>query len=410
MRRLTPPLITVALLPRRNSSHLSSVVRNVSITFRGARTMSPCRTVTTMALCEASSDAPADFTSFEVESELSLAYEDLEQLQSALQGFGPSSTLASANTRQVATPLLSTSTASSSGSLMPPQMKPSMTSASPVLYPPKSLIRSQPIVLPPLLQRPRWCNVVHERYTESLPGYVDACAKVLEHIRNMWKAQAAGGRRREKAEGHGFPEHVSNLLRHAHADALLVLLEGVTGTDHGGPVFADGAAPFHVEVILHLVRMLADRSVELSGKHMAHLSKLLLGCPHLLTAAPPSQNDFSRALVAEMQDEVWNVFTCLCYATRRCVRRQQNFDCLEALLCGVYMRVHRVPNTMRNSFRAVEPHVWPLRCFGALWIRLTAHGGANTPVIASRHVSWRRCGRQRYATSCIAACSAVLRR
>ncbi|CAJ04235.1 hypothetical protein LMJF_24_0430 [Leishmania major strain Friedlin] len=344
MRRLAPLLTT--------APSLSSVVLNVSSAYGGARAVSPCRTMTTMAVCEASSDALTTFTSFEVESELSLAQDDLEQLQLDLQSVRASSNAsASARTRHASTPSPSRLAASSSVSLTPPPMKISVASTPSLRCPPLPLGRPQPVVLPALLQRPRWRNVVHERYRASVPGYVDACAQVLGNVRNMWEVCAANRRRREEASDSCFAEHVSTLLRHAHADALLVLLEGVAGAHHGGDVFADGAALFRCELILHLVRSLARRPVELSGKHMAHLSKLLLSCPQLLTAAPPSQNYLAQALVAEVQEEVWSSFTCLCYATRRSLRRRQNVDCLEALLCGVYMRAHHEPATLQSSGR-----------------------------------------------------------
>ncbi|CBZ08723.1 hypothetical protein, unknown function [Leishmania infantum JPCM5] len=344
MRRLAPLLTT--------APSLSSVILNGPSTYGGARAMSPCRAITTMAVCEASSDALTTFTSFEVESELSLAQEDLEQLQSVLQSVRSSSnTPASAKMRHVSTPSPSRPAASSSVSVTPPSMKSSVASTPPLRGHPLPLVRPQPVALPALLQRPRWHNVVHEQYRASVSGYVDACAQVLANVRSMWEVCAANRRRREAAGDSCFAEHVNTLLRHAHADALLVLLEGVTATHHGGDVFADGAAPFRCELILHLVRSLAGRPVELSGKHMAHLSKLLLSCPHLLTAAPPSQNNLSQALAAEVQEEVWSAFTCLCYATRRSLRRRQNVECLEALLCGVYMRVHRDPATVQSSGR-----------------------------------------------------------
>ncbi|KAG5503937.1 hypothetical protein GH5_04791 [Leishmania sp. Ghana 2012 LV757] len=336
MRRLLS-LVTTAPPP-------SLVVSNVSRACASARTTSPYHKLATIAVSSASSAALSSFTSFEAESELSLAQYDLEQLQPALhRTTSASKASVSAKTRHVSTP--------------------SFAATPPLRCSPPPLVRPEPVMLPALLQRSRWHNVVHERYRASVPGYVDACAQVLGEIRRIWKVCAASRSRCEvgtrgphggqgEEDGAGcFAGRVHALLRRAHADALLVLLEEVTGTHNGEHGLADSAAGFSCELTVHLVDILARRPVELSGKRMAHLSKILLSCPYLLAATPSTQDGLAQALVAAVQEGVWHAFTLLCYATRRSLRRRQNVDCLEALLCGVYMRAHQDPATAPNGCR-----------------------------------------------------------
>ncbi|KAI5688096.1 hypothetical protein MNV84_04131 [Leishmania braziliensis] len=376
MRRLVPLHITSSPLSPCTPPFLSSVVLSGSSTYGNVHTSSPCHTLTTMALSAASSsDALNNCTSFESESELSLAQEDLKQLQSNLQSTRSFSEVpASARTRHTSTtppartlpprlPVSMKAAASSSMLVKPLQMTTSVAPGPPLQCPPQLVVRPQTIVLPALLQRPRWHNVVHERYRASAPEYVDACAQVLRDIHSMWEECMLNGRRREegvrgrqgdqgKDDGDScFAKHVSELLFHAHTDALLVLLEGVIGIHDGGDAFADSTAPFHYKLILHLVDRLARRTVELSGKHMAHLSHLLLSCPSLLTVAPSAQNSHAQTLTAAQQEDVWNTFAFLCYATRRNLRRRQNVDSLEALLCGVYMRIYNDSSTALNGDR-----------------------------------------------------------
>ncbi|KAG5478173.1 hypothetical protein CUR178_04885 [Leishmania enriettii] len=367
MRRL-PSLVTTT------PPH-SLVVSNVSRACAGAWTTSPCHKLATMAVSSASSVALSSFTSFEAESELSLAQHDLEQLQSALhRTTSASKASASPKTRHVSTPSpprpasrslphSQCPVAASSACVKSPPMALSFAATAALWRSPPPLIRPEPVMLPALLQRSRWHNVVHERYRASVPGYVDACAQVLREIRRMWKVCAAcrscceeGTRGPHGGQGEGdgagcFAGRVHALLRRAHADALLVLLEEVTGTHSSEHGLADSAAGFRCELTVHLVDILARRSVELSGKRMAHLSKILLNCPYLLAATPSTQDGLAQALVAAVQEGVWHAFTFLCYATRRSLRRRQNIDCLEALLCGVYMRAYQDPATAPNGCR-----------------------------------------------------------
>ncbi|KAG5500688.1 hypothetical protein JIQ42_04708 [Leishmania sp. Namibia] len=323
MRRL-PSLVTTAPPP-------FLVVSNVSRACAGARTTSPCHKLATGAVSSASSAALRSFTSFEAESELSLAQHDLEQLQSALHR--------------------TTSASKASACAKPPQMAPSFAATPSLRCSPPPLVRPEPVVLPALLQRSRWHNVVHERYRASVPGYVGACTQVLWEICRMWKVCAASRSRCEEDGAGCFAGRVHALLRRAHADALLVLLEEVAGIHNSEHGLADSAAGFSCELTVHLVDILARRPVELSGKRMAHLSKILLSCPYLLAATPSTQDGLAQALVEAVQEGVWHAFTFLCYATRRSLRRRQNVDCLEALLCGVYMRAHQDPATAPKGCR-----------------------------------------------------------
>ncbi|KAG5492969.1 hypothetical protein JKF63_01550 [Porcisia hertigi] len=391
MRRLlTLRTLVSPLVPYTSRSLSASVAPNEVCACGGVRATSPCRTLTTIPVAAARSNV-RDTTSFELESELSLAQQDLQQPHPTLHHiFSNAKFAVSAKPRYASTPTPS----QTASTLHPDQLrgvsstsvcaKPLPTPLSAPLTPPSQspplpLAGSQLATLPTLLRRPRWCNVLHERYTASVSGYVDACNQVLRDIFNTWEKCVGSRRREERVQDHAekfeedshFAKHVGALLRHAHADALLVLLEGVTGTHGGSEVCTNGGAPFCCALILHLVEILARRSAELSGKHMAHLSRLLLSCPQLLITAPSAQGRRSPELVATIQERVWEVFTLLCYATRRSLRRRQNIDCLEALLCGVYLRVYhstasaphgrrgrrrscRIPSMPRSSVDAID--------------------------------------------------------
>ncbi|KPA79050.1 hypothetical protein ABB37_05583 [Leptomonas pyrrhocoris] len=84
------------------------------------------------------------------------------------------------------------------------------------------------------------------------------------------------------------------------------------------------------------MQLLYRRQVEVSGRHMAQLSQLLLA--------------YSPVFVAASQHAaVWDLFTLLCYATRRRLRRKHNRDCLEAFLWGLYDPLSRDEEFSKNA-------------------------------------------------------------
>ncbi|KAK7195749.1 hypothetical protein NESM_000505500 [Novymonas esmeraldas] len=390
MRRLAPRLAPALQPPSSSSFHprlsLASVPSGASPLLSHALTTSrppPPRRTALAATATPPPVKPAcslagDFTSFELEAELALAQQDLEQAHALLQtSVDTQAAVAEPQQPQPPSPVLApTSTAVRLASSTP--------ATATVGRRLQTEQRGPQASLPAALRCSRWGSVVHERYVESKQGYVDACAHVLCDLRRAWEearehvrcdrrdhrrccrhadttvsthAAEDGGAREEEEEeeeeedsaplSRAFATTAISVLRHAHADALLVLLERVTGSYGSGHAVphAPAAAAFDRELTAHLVALLVRRSTEMSGKRMAHLSAILLRCPFLL--APLHRHGSGRtsatrcAALAAVQDRVWQGFSLLCYATRRILRRQQNADCLEALLWGVYYRVQQ---------------------------------------------------------------------
>lgn len=356
MRRLPPLLRTPRPLCRTHPS--SSTSHAVSFVSHG-----PCSTLSFHVAPIASSAATArqapdpcffpdddnnsssHFTSFELENELQWAQEDLRELQATREAVA---TVAPAPAGRPTLPHLEHPTASqslsarlsferrSSGSTEEKERtKPrpvhaeSAVAAQPAL-PDETIVERQRLALPPLLRGRRWCGEEHARRGESTSGYIDAGRAALSHVRQLWADALLS--QQEPHEGGAtrlFTAELAAFLREAHVEALLLLLELAMSPTSLVPVDSSDAeacgSPLQDTLLVSLLlQLMCARHVELEGRSMALLSRLLLSCAACFTGA--SQPDTA----------VWEPFLFLCYATRRRLRRKHNRDCLEALLWGLY--------------------------------------------------------------------------
>ncbi|KPI88933.1 hypothetical protein ABL78_1978 [Leptomonas seymouri] len=271
------------------------------------------------------------FTSFELESELEWAQQDLQDLQTSFEAtVAPPQVLSTAQTPAAAYTLPRFLDKD-----RPPQRE-KKAKASPK-HADEPASQDMAIAascgtngpcpsLPTILQRRRCCRAVPESHGKSVPGYIDAAHEALLCLHRAWVCQRHSIASAQAAGESAVAALAFSFLRGAHAEALLVLLELAVFPHSSGITEEDASAPLN-EFIAYLLpcvmQLVCRRHAELSGWHMAHISQLLISYSPLLDS--PSEHAV-----------VWDSFLLLSYATRRRLRRQHNCNCLEAFLWGLY--------------------------------------------------------------------------
>lgn len=368
MRRL-PLLTSSAVLPTLSLA-LSSTTQTCSpsLSHTGKRaTQAAQHTLRFSRACMSTAAAPLRssaaptslFTSFEMESELMWAQEDAREAEEEPQ---------KNKHRELVTPPPMRSRTLNSPTISPasvPSFSPTVSvhrvsaekdlSARTPKRPAALVARARlppaaalSLTLPSLLRRPRWRGGAEARRGESEEGYLDAAASALKALQDDWR------HRRSSEKTSFFAAEAQSSLRHAHADALLAMTElllspSAFACEAEDAAAGGGSSAFAAALLPCLLRLLCRRHVELTGRHVAHLSRLLLAHPPLFRGAFLSTTEQHQQCVA-----VWDAFTLVCYATRRHLRRKHNRDCLEAFLWGVYAPLQSAhqPQQQQQQHRA----------------------------------------------------------